>query len=409
MPQSSETLKLKRTINVPPAEVYRAFIHAVALRDWLADAAQTDPHEGGHLYLWWNGGYFVNGEYMTLVPAQKIAFTWLGRDEPEPTRVQVTFAEKESATLVTLAHSGLGTGKKWIVAREGIVRGWETGLENLQAVLETGIDLRQARLPRLGILIGDFNAEIAGKLRVPVTYGARLEGTVEGTGAHAVGLQKDDVIVRLAGKKIADYSSFGGALRAHHAGDKVPVVFYRDGEKKRVMLELSARPLPEVLPLADLVQAARKNYAEVNALLAKLLESVSEAEAEYRPAPEEWNAKEIIAHFIACDRDLQSWIADMVHDNLVGDSLEYRPNVTPRLRTIVARFATLPALQKELECAENETLEFVAALPPEFVARKHLYLRVASWLTQVVPTHLSEEHGEQLRATIQSAREKKAF
>ncbi len=408
MPDPSKIHPNKRTVNLPPLEVYRAFVNAVALRDWLADAAQTDPREGGRLYLWWNGGYFVNGEYTTLVPGQKIAFTWHGRGEPEPTRVQVTLTPKNGGTLVTLVHAGLGPGKKWAEAREAIARGWETGLENLQSALETGIDLRQARLPRLGILIGDFNSEIAEKLHVPLTYGARLDGTADGTGAHAAGLQKDDVIVSLAGKKIADYSSFNDALRGHHAGDKVPVVFYREGAKKRVMLELSARPLPEVLPLDDLVQVARKNYAEVNALLAKMLEGVSEAEAEDRPASGEWNAKEIIAHFIACDRDLQSWIADMVRDNVVGDSLEYRPNMTPRLRAIVTRYPTLPALVRELECAENETLEFVAALPPEFVARKHLYLRMSNWLTQVIPTHLSEEHGEQLRATIRAAREHKA-
>lgn len=110
------------------------------------------------------------------------------------------------------------------------------------------------------------------------------------------------------------------------------------------------------------------------------------------------------AHFVATERDLQSWIADMLEDNVVGDSLEFRPNVTPRLNALIARYRTLPALLEELRQAAEETTALLAALPPEFVARKHLYRRVALWITQVVPSHLRDEHGEQLRATLEAAR-----
>ena len=241
-------------------------------------------------------------------------------------------------------------------------------------------------------------------MRVPVAYGVPLEGTAEGTGARAAGLQKDDVIVSLAGKRIVNVGSFDGVLDGHLAGDRVPVVYYRDGAKRRAMLELSARPLPQVMPLADLVETTRKNYKGVNAQLAALLEGVTEAEAEFRPAPDEWNVKEIIAHLIACERDLQTWISNMVRDNLINEGLEASPNVTPRLQAIVKRYPTLPALSRELERAEKETLAFVAALPPEFVDRKPLYVRVSNWLTDFVANHLNDEHGEQFRSTIQRAR-----
>jgi hypothetical protein len=59
----ASVLTAKRNVNVPPAEVYRAFTHATALRDWLCDAAQTEARKGGRLYLWWNSGVYASGAY----------------------------------------------------------------------------------------------------------------------------------------------------------------------------------------------------------------------------------------------------------------------------------------------------------------------------------------------------------
>jgi uncharacterized protein YndB with AHSA1/START domain len=401
----AQTLKFKRTVNVPPSEVYRAFIHATALRDWLSDAAQTEARPGGHLYVWMNSGYYAVGEFVKLEPGKKLVFTWYGKDEPAPTRVQVLLEAKDGGTNITLKHEQIGSGAKWAKTIQEIKDGWNGALENLQSVLETGIDLRVARTPRLGILIGDFNAEIAGQLGVPVTQGIRLEGTAEGTGAQAAGLQKDDVIVKLGGKKAIDFPSLTSVLRGYHAGDKVKVAFYRGGEKKMVTLELGRRPMPEVPETAaELAEIIRKSYAKVNAELAQLFEGVSEAEAEHRPASGAWNVKETIAHLIACERDFQSWMADMLNDNVVNDSLEFRPNVNERLRALVERFGTLTALMEELKHSQAETAAWLAALPAMFVARKHMYRRVATWMIDTVPIHYREEHLGAIRAAIQSAK-----
>jgi len=276
----------------------------------------------------------------------------------------------------------------------------------LQSVLETGVDLRIARLPRLGIFIDEFNADIAARLGVPVKAGLRLAGTAEGTGARAAGLEQDDVMVKLGGKKAVDFPSLTTALRGHQAGDKVPVVFYRGHEKKTVTMELSRRPIPELPPTAAaLADLARQNYTALEADFAKRLEGVTEAEAERRPAANEWNLKELVAHFVACERDLQSWIAQMVNDREMGDSLEFRPNVTVRLQVLVARYPTLPALLEELKRSADETTALIAALPPEFVARKHVYQRLAQWTMFMVPSHLPDEHGAQVQATLEAARQ----
>jgi uncharacterized protein YndB with AHSA1/START domain len=401
-------LKFKTLVAAPPGEVYRAFTHGTALRDWLADAAQSDPRPGGRLYLYWNSGYTVTGTYGKLEPGARIEFSWQGTGEPEATQVQVKLKAKAARTAVQVSHSGLGSGKKWAAPAAAIRQGWEDALDNLKSVLEAGIDLRVMRLPRLGIFIDDFNADVAARLGVPVTSGTLLAGTLEGTGAQAAGLQKGDVIVRMDGRKItSNFGSLRAVLAKHHAGDSVPVVFYRGGEKHTVKMALSARPAPPPLPAsgAALAAVAQANYAGFIGDLRARLAGVTEAAAEHVPAPNEWNLKELVAHFIACERDLQAWIADMLNDNTVGDSLEFRPNVTVRLDAIVKRYNSLPALLDELEAAAGETVMLLAALPDSFVARKPMFERAASWISNVVPSHLGDEHGDQLTATLAAARE----
>lgn len=408
MPKT-KSYKFTRTIKAPASEVYRALTNPAALRDWFCDAAESDPRQGGRIYLWWNSGHYVAGQYLALDANKKIAFTWGGPKEPAPTRVAVTLAEKGETTNVTLTHGGIGTSKAWAKTMRGAENGWREGLENLQSLLESGMDLRLARRPRLGIFIGDFNADIAKQLGVPITAGIHLEGTAEGTGARAAGLQKDDVLVKLGGKRADDFLSLTRALEGRKAGDKVAVVFYRGGEKKTVTMELSQRPLPDYPAHAkELAEIARKNYSELNAEYEKLLEGLAEAQAEFRTAPNEWNVKETLAHFIACERDFQAWLAELVNGGNnageVAESLEFRPNVTERLRALVERYPTVSTLMDELKRAEEETLSFIEKLPVAFVARKYLYFRAAGWILQVVPDHFREEHFGIVRATIEAAK-----
>ena len=400
---ATPSLKFKRLVNAPPAEVYRAFTHPTALRDWCCAVAEVDARKGGRLYMGWDSGFQATGEFTALDPGKNIAFTWNGIHEPAPARVQVTFKPKNSGTLVTLTHAGIGSGKKWAATVHAIQAGWSEGLENLQSVLETGVDLRIARLPRLGIFIDDFNADIAARLGVPVKQGIRLAGVADGTGAQAAGLQKDDVLVRLSGKKVADFPSLARALQGKHAGDKVPVVFHRGGAKKTVPLELSRRPPPNVLPLAELVETVRKTYTDLNAELAAMVEGLSDAQAGHRPAPEAWSVNDAVAHFILCERDFQSWVAQMVNDREVGDDLEFRPNIMPRIRALVERCVTLAALIDELKLSQAETVAMLVSLPPELVARKHVYQRAASWMLDVVPSHYREEHFGLMREAIEAA------
>ena len=402
---SPQTVICKRTVNAPAAEAYRAFTRAIALREWMCDVATTDVRPGGRLYLWWNSGYYTSGEFTVLEPNKAVAFTWHGRGEPGATQVQVSLTPTEGGTEVTLAHSGFGAGPEWDEPRKDSEHGWGIGLENLQSVLETGQDLRLVRRPMLGINLDEFNAEIAAKIGVPVTEGIRLAGVLDGMGAQAAGLQKDDVLVSLGGKPATDFPTLVNALQNRRAGDTVEVVFHRGGEKKVVAMTLSPRPIPAVPHTpAALTEAMRQAYADFHAELTACLAGISEAEAAYHPAPGEWNALETVGHLIAVERENQTWITDLLNDDeRWSDRFENPTAVPARVGATAAAYPTLAALAEELRRSQAEVVAMLAALPPEFVAHKGSFWRLGQNLLQQPLDHV-REHCAQIRAAVQAAR-----
>ena len=401
---TAETLKFERTVNAPAFQVYRAFTRGTAFREWFCDAALAEARPGGRLYFWWNTGYYASGEFIALTEGQHVAFTWHGRDEPATTRVQVVLEPHDAGTRFTLTHSDIGSGEEWVEAVKQFKRGWEVGLENLQSVLETGQDLRYVRRPMLGVTIGEFNAEIAAELGVPVTEAIRLDGVIEGMGAAAAGLRKDDVIVGIGGVEVTTWPTLSNALQPHRAGDRVDVVFYRGAEKKRVTMELSPRPLPDVPPTPeDLAAAVRQSYEELDAELTTFIAGLSEEAASYRPAPDEWNVKETLAHLIAGERGFQGWLADLINDDdPMYDRWENPSTVPARLKATLEAYPTLSALLEELKRSKAETLSMLSALPPEFVARKGSYIRLGYYLLEMPGFH-TRQHLEQMRQAVAAA------
>src|SRR5262245_32651858 len=151
MVSEERLLTFERMLDASPAEVYRAFTNAAALRDWLCDDARVEAYEGGRLYLCWSDGYYVTGRYTTLVPGEQVVFIWHGLDEPAPTRVQVALVARDGGTHVSLTHAGIGSTAEWSETGTSLEKGWSSSLENLQSLLETGVDLRAARRPMLGL------------------------------------------------------------------------------------------------------------------------------------------------------------------------------------------------------------------------------------------------------------------
>jgi uncharacterized protein YndB with AHSA1/START domain len=399
--RSANALALRRDIRTSPANVYRALTRSSLLRDWFCQASQVEARSGGRVYLWWHPGSAVSGTYTALQPDKKVGLTWIGQDDPGPSRVTIRLAGHNGGTRVTVRQTITARGPAAARSTRRWSQLWSDGLANLQSLLETGQDLRYTRRPMLGINVGDFNPEIAKRLGVPVNEGVRLDGLVEEMGAARAGLQKDDVIVSIDGKKTVGWRSLAPVLERRRAGDAVPVVFYRRGEKKTVRMTLSARPMPSIPPdPKDLARELRRLFARVNRVLEDALADASEEAAETRPQPGEWNAKETLAHLIASERDSHAWIAMVVEDD---DAETFPDNVHVRVEALVRAFPTVPALLDELRRDQEITASMVENLRPETVARKWAYWKLGHNLLQ--PDDHVLGHAQQIRDALKSARE----
>jgi uncharacterized protein YndB with AHSA1/START domain len=392
------TVSAEKLIQAPLHLAYHAFINSTSLREWLSDVATAEPHPRGRIYLWWRGDFYSSGHYLELIPDQKVSFRWYSNMDPAPTEVAVSFAAQGDGTRVCLEHI-LPDETIWMEKAEPFKKEWEESLDNLKSVLETGVDLRIANRPMLGILPGDFTPEQAAALGVPVKDGMRLDGVVEGMGAEKAGLRKDDLLVEMAGKPITnDFSSLLNAIAGKKGGDPVQVVFYRGPEKKTVMMELSKRPMPEVpYDPGELARQARAMYDAALPDLEKCFEGVSDAEALARPAPDEWSALEVVAHLLHGERFNQVYLTSLVDGyELVNDG--FGTNIHAYNQATVAANPTVAGMLSALRHSIEETLTYVSLLPADFVARKGSYWRFGFNLIQ--PNFHITAHLDQIRAAL---------
>jgi len=400
----STTVSSEQTIHASPAQVYYAFTHAIALHEWLCDFATVAPRPGGRMYLWWHGDFYSAGEYVSLEENKSVVFKWFGRGDLVPTEVAIRLKEKVGDTRVMLSHT-VPDGEEWKERAKGFKAEWDSMLPNLASVLETGLDRRTFDRPMLGININDFSPEIARALGVPVTQGVRIDSPLEEMGAYKAGLRKDDVLVQFNGKPITnDFGSLVTALQGTKGGDKVEVVFYRGPEKTTVTMELTKRPVPDIpWEPAELARQVRTKYDESQAALEKCFQGVPESEADREPALADWSAKQTLAHLIQTERN---WIANL--DDVVGGyerlSDDWGGNLDAHIKATVLAYKNAQGMLDELKRLADETVAFVAALPPGFPARKCSYY-LAAWQILQAQSH-TFSHVEQIKSAIAAARKK---
>ena len=404
MSARSQTLTFEKLVKVKPALVYRAFTNSTSLREWFCDVATVDPKPGGRFYVAWSDGFYASGEYLETRPGKRVSFSWQGRGDPKPSRVTVRLVKQNGGTLVGIEHSRLGTNPAWAPVVEEIKKGWGYALDNLPSILETGEDLRFTLRPMVGIIQDAFNAEIARELGVPVSEGVRLGTVVEGMGAAAAGLQANDVLVSMDGVEYAQWGSLANMLQSHRAGDRVEVGFYRGGERKSVVMELSKRPLPEIPArpaalAAELRVRDEKSYAE----LAGVCAGVSDEEAAHKPGKVDWSAKEVLAHLVHERRGNLSFIEDLLggFEPLFDD---YGPNLECRLSATVAAIPSLTGLLEEYRRVSLEAVYLIEAMPESFLENKGSYWRIAH--NYMNPDYHLYSHLDQMREAIADARKR---
>lgn len=392
------TVSAEITVNAPVKFAYRAFTNSTSLREWLCDVATVEPHPQGRMYLWWRGDFYSSGHYLELDENKKVKFRWFSKVDPAPTEVTVTFTEKGSSVEICLEHQ-IPDDSLWKEAAESFRKDWMESLENLKSILETGVDLRIANRPMLGILPGDFTEEQAAALKVPVREGIRIDGTVDGMGAQKSGLQRDDVLVEMAGNPITnDFNSLPIAISGKKGGDKIEVVYYRGPEKKTVTMELSKRPMPEVpFDPAELEKEARQLFEPALLELEKAFEGYTDAQAMTRPEPNEWSALEIVAHLINGEHFNMIFLTGLI-DGYEPVTDGFGTNVHAQVQATVKAHPSINLMLDALRKAVDEVLAYVSFLPEEFVANKGSYHRFASIILQ--PNFHLTAHLQQIKDAL---------
>jgi len=382
----------------PMKLAYRAFTNSTSLREWLCDVATVEPHPNGRMYLWWRGDFYSSGHYLELDENKRVRFRWFSNIDSAPTEVTVSVSEKEGGTLVQLTHE-VPDDPTWTQKAERFRENWADSLRNLKSVLESGLDLRIAERPMLGILPGDFTEEQARALGVPVRDGLRLDGVVDGMGAQRSGLQKDDVLVEMAGHPIHnDANSLPIAIAGKKGGDHINVVIYRGPEKKNIDLELSKRPMPEVpFDAKELAKRARTLYEAGLAEVEGCFDNVTDEQAMTKPEPQEWSALEVVAHLIHGERFNQIILTGLI-DGYEPVTDGFGTNVDAQVAATVKANASVALMLSALRRTVEETLAYVSLIPDEFVANKGSYYRFGFGLLQ--PNFHLTGHTQQIKAAL---------
>jgi uncharacterized protein YndB with AHSA1/START domain len=402
MADKNDELSFTQVVGAIPKDVYYAFATAQGWRDWLCDSARFEARPGGSYQLAWNSGWYAAGTVHELVKPEKVSLTWFGKEDPGPTEVTVKLKSKGDGTQVELRHSGFGQGEDWEKTLEQARKGWQTGMENLESIFSTGKDLRIIRRPMLGIFLSDFDEKIAEELGVPVEKGIRIDKPLEGMGAERAGLQPNDILVEFDGKTIRGFADLNSAFQGKQAGDVVQVSVYRGPEMITAEMELSSRPYAEFpLDLGYMAQRFREIDDEVMKELRSLFEGVSEDEAEFNPSPEEWSAKEVLAHLIVSEQFGIHGVAEYICDAQREFAEEFG-NVRAQLKVILSTTPTIPELLDRLERVKEEANKLVERAE-ELKSRKGVLWGMGFEAFQYPGVH-DRIHMEQIRAAIEAAR-----
>jgi uncharacterized protein YndB with AHSA1/START domain len=400
---SKRKIRKNVVIETTPEAAFEAVTHASELREWFSDEAWTAVRPGGRYDVRWNQGYRADGRFTKLDPPRRATITWHGTGEPGETKIKFKVKPVEEGTKVTVIHSGFGAGDEWDKAVAQSEKGWHAGLENLKSTLETGVDLRSARQPFLGISFDVLNAERADKEGIAAEEGIYVLSTVEDSGARAAGLRQGDVIVALGGIDSSGYEELGAALRAHTAGDVVDVDLVRGQERETVQVTLGSRPQVEVpetaAELADLLAEQQK---EVDQELMAAVEGLSDEEAEQRPAEGEWSVKQVLAHLSSGERGFHNLLVNWAVNGWLDGGPIGADAVPGQLAAVLAVTPTLEGLLDRVFTDEAETVALLRGLPEETVAHKARYRRIGEAV--LYGLNHTREHVEQIKVAIEAVR-----
>ena len=142
------TVRLHRVLATTPEKIYRAFIEADAMAKWLPPNGFTctvhhmDPTVGGSHKMSFRNfttghGHSFGGQYVELVPHERLAYTDKFDDPnlPGEMRVTVTLKKVPVGTEVNIVQEGVPD----VIPVEACYLGWQESLRNLAKLVEPEI------------------------------------------------------------------------------------------------------------------------------------------------------------------------------------------------------------------------------------------------------------------------------
>jgi len=397
--EEERVVRMKRTLRADRERVFDLLTDGLRLREWFCDMAWTQPWPGGRYALFWRYGLEVQGTFVEVEQPEEVLLVWQGSGDPGPTLVKWELEEGKEGCEVEVEHRGFGRDPRWDAALAEAEKRWAAALENLQSILEEGVDLREARRPLLGVSLEGLDAGRARREGIAAEMGLYVANVVPGGAAEAAGIRRGDVIVALGGYETMDYGRLLAAMQAFRAGDTVAVEVVRGQERLTFQATLKERPVPPVPdePM-EAAKTLRERYAQLGAALAGATAGLSEEEAGRRPAPGEWSVKEVLAHLSVCERSMHEYWAGIA-SGLVTEG-EANPTVWPdRLSAILAVEPTLSGLLSRLARDMEETVRLIEHLSAETRADRYRYRRIVRSALEY-PEHI-EDHLGQIRRTAE--------
>jgi uncharacterized protein YndB with AHSA1/START domain len=142
------TVQLHRVIRATPESVYRAFLNADAMAKWIPPYGFTckvhhmDAKVGGTFRMSFTNfssgtDHTFGGEYLELVPDQRIRYTDKFDDPSLPGEVQVTvvLTKVSCGTAINIVQEGLPE----VIPVEMCYLGWQESLAQLCTLVEPNI------------------------------------------------------------------------------------------------------------------------------------------------------------------------------------------------------------------------------------------------------------------------------
>jgi uncharacterized protein YndB with AHSA1/START domain len=145
---TKNTVRLHRILTTKPEKIYRAFLEPDAMARWLPPNGFTgkvhhlDAKVGGTFKMSFTNfttGSTIGfgGEYLELIPNERLRYTDVFDDPNLPGEIQVTVTLKKVSvgTEVTIVQEGIPD----VIPLEACYLGWQESLRNLARLVEPEI------------------------------------------------------------------------------------------------------------------------------------------------------------------------------------------------------------------------------------------------------------------------------